>query len=95
MNYFDFDEWLLNHARNLPKLMGGGPNPGQIANFVVEKVEDLGTEYDLVRLTIRVPRYCSLNPDGSLYFTVGSQYSASIIENYPVPPEPTEEPKKE
>jgi len=73
----------------------GGPNPGIIANFAVESVVDLGDEYDLVRLTIRVPRYCTQIPDPNhpgktlQYFVVGQQYGASIIADYAVPPEPT------
>lgn len=66
----------------------GGPNPGIDANFVVEDVVDLGTEYDLVRVTMRVPRYCAINPDGSMYFVKGQQYSAHVIADYPVPNEP-------
>lgn len=69
----------------------GGPTPGIDANFVVEKVEDLGTEYDLVRVTMRVPRYCAINADESMYFVVGQQYGAHIIADYPVPDEPKKE----
>lgn len=78
----------------------GGPNPGIDANFVVEKVEDLGAEYDLVRLTIRVPKYCTVipnpkagepgQPDQIPYFVEGQQYGAHVIADYPVPPEPKE-----
>lgn len=66
----------------------GGPNPGIDANFVVENVVDLGTEYDLVRVTFRVPRYCAINGDGSMYFVKDQAYAAHIIADYEVPPEP-------
>jgi hypothetical protein len=66
----------------------GGPNPGIDANVVVEEVEDLGKEYDLVRVTMRIPRYCAINADGSLYFVKDQQYGAHFIADYPVPEEP-------
>lgn len=51
----------------------GGPNPGIVANFVVEKIERDA-------LTFRVPRYCAINSDGSLYFVSGQKYVAHMMD---------------
>jgi hypothetical protein len=46
-----------------------GPGPGIVANFIVESVDQGGRS-----VTIRVPRYCALLPDGSMYFDTEYSY---------------------